>query len=321
MGPRFRGHWASGTAGMAGSRGGTAGKAGGRTGGRGGNAGTEAGQGGLAGGDTGGSSGSSQAGENSAGHAGTGGAAPGGQGGEDSGGAGAGGAGGEREPASQQALALDGEDDHVSIAASLTIPTGNAPRTVELWVYARVTSWTVDTNTVFDYGANTLHRAFEIDMDQYPNMQLVTWGDDLVFDTGLPNEGWFHVAASYDGSVARIFINGEPRGTLTPSAPLDTLATEVAVGGSVIIPSYFDGMIDELRIWNLARTQTEIARDMSQRLAGDESGLVVYLRMEEGSGTTTEDATGEGNHGTLSGPGGAQAAGPAWVSSPAWATP
>jgi hypothetical protein len=300
----------SGTSGTAGD----AGEAGGGTGGSAGSGGSEAGQGGTAGAGASG-------GENPGGQPGTGGTTAGGQGGEDAGGAGAGGAGGEMASPSEYALALDGTDDRVSISADATIPTGNSARTVELWVYARPSSWTVDTNTIFDYGTNTLHRSFGIDMDQHPNLQLVTWGDDLIVDSGLPNEGWFHLAATYDGAVARVFVNGAERGTLTVSAPLDTLATAVAIGGSVIIPSYFDGMVDEFRIWNRARTESEIARDMTRRLMGNEAGLVAYLRLEEGSGATSEDATGNGNHGDLVGPSGAQVAGPAWVSAPSWAMP
>ncbi len=308
-----------GSAGTSGNAG-QAGEPGGGTGGSAGTGGSEAGQGGMAGTGTSGGTGGGQAGENPGGQPGTGGTTAGGQGGEDVGGAGTGGAGGEMESPSAYALALDGDDDRVSISSDATIPIGNAARTVELWVYTRPTSWTADINTVFDYGTNTLHRAFGIDMDQHPNLQLVTWGDDLIIDSGLPNTGWFHLAATYDGSVARVFVNGAERGALSVSAPLDTPATTIAIGGSVMIRSYFDGMVDEVRIWNRARTQMEIARDMTKRLTGDESGLVVYLRLEEGTGAAAEDLTGNGNHGDLFGPAGAQA-GPAWVSAPAWATP
>jgi hypothetical protein len=76
-------------------------------------------------------------------------------------------------------------------------------------------------------------------------------------------------------------------------------------------------MLDELRIWSYARTQEEIAGDMRRRLTGNENGLVVYLNMEEGTGVTTEDATGNGNHGDLVGASGAQVS-PAWVGGPSW---
>jgi len=52
---------------------------------------------------------------------------------------------------------------------------------------------------------------------------------------------------------------------------------------------YFSGEIDEVRIWNTARTQTQILDHMHNELIGDETGLVAYYNMEAGSGTTLED--------------------------------
>ena len=61
----------------------------------------------------------------------------------------------------------------------------------------------------------------------------------------------------------------------------------------------YTGQIDEVRIWNYARTQTEIRRDMCRRLTGTESGLVGYWRFDECGGNTAFDSSGNGNDGTL----------------------
>jgi hypothetical protein len=61
-----------------------------------------------------------------------------------------------------------------------------------------------------------------------------------------------------------------------------------------------DGQIDEVRIWNVARTQAEIQANMYTALQGNESGLVAYYDFEEGFGTTlTNKAVNNKNHGTL----------------------
>jgi hypothetical protein len=62
----------------------------------------------------------------------------------------------------------------------------------------------------------------------------------------------------------------------------------------------FDGKIDEVRIWNVARTQTQIQGYMNQSLSGNEPGLIGYWRFDEGTGTTVIDASGQGNNGTIS---------------------
>src|SRR5690606_10215323 len=49
----------------------------------------------------------------------------------------------------------------------------------------------------------------------------------------------------------------------------------------------FVGRLDEIRIWNVERSSTELAESFDQQLAGNEPGLVGYWQLDEGSGTTT----------------------------------
>ncbi len=60
----------------------------------------------------------------------------------------------------------------------------------------------------------------------------------------------------------------------------------------------FDGLIDEVRIWNVARTQAQIRDNMCRQLTGTETGLVGYWNMNEGTGNTVNDLTPNANHGT-----------------------
>ena len=64
---------------------------------------------------------------------------------------------------------------------------------------------------------------------------------------------------------------------------------------------YFDGRIDEVRIWNIAREQDDIAADMNSTLFGNENGLVAYYHFNEGEGNTLYDQTGNGHDGLLFG--------------------
>jgi hypothetical protein len=63
----------------------------------------------------------------------------------------------------------------------------------------------------------------------------------------------------------------------------------------------FNGIIDEFRIWNVARTDIEIQATMNQSLNGNEPGLVGYWKFDEGTGSTTADLSSNGNDGTISG--------------------
>ncbi|MFM6408307.1 MAG: LamG-like jellyroll fold domain-containing protein, partial [Microcystis sp.] len=62
---------------------------------------------------------------------------------------------------------------------------------------------------------------------------------------------------------------------------------------------YFKGQIDEVRVWNLTRTQAEIQANLSQKLSGNESGLVSYWNFEESTGNTVNDLTANKNNGIL----------------------
>ncbi len=68
--------------------------------------------------------------------------------------------------------------------------------------------------------------------------------------------------------------------------------------------------LDEVRVWDRARTADELKRDKGVRLIGNDPGLVAYYRFDEGSGTRLHDQTDHGRHGELVG-------GPRWVTSEA----
>src|SRR5262245_41306270 len=70
------------------------------------------------------------------------------------------------------ALSFDGVGARVEADLAGSLPTGNSSRTVEMWAYVRPTSWAVNRHTLFEYGFNTLHQAFAIDMEIFPKMQV-----------------------------------------------------------------------------------------------------------------------------------------------------
>ncbi len=65
--------------------------------------------------------------------------------------------------------------------------------------------------------------------------------------------------------------------------------------------NYFDGKMDEVRFWNIARSDNEIKAYRNVSLTGDEEGLIGYWRLDEDSGTSVIDSSENGNHGNLSG--------------------
>ena len=110
---------------------------------------------------------------------------------------------------------------------------------------------------------------------------------------------WAHVAGVYDGSEMRVYINGKPEGQFTHSGSIDSPWQPLYIGDSPGFPDrLFDGKIEEVRLWNVARTEAQIRENMNLPISELEPGLVSYWQFNDSSGTTLTDVTG-GNSGNL----------------------
>jgi hypothetical protein len=123
----------------------------------------------------------------------------------------------------------------------------------------------------------------------------------LAINTGPQEMFWYHVAMTYDGSVQRFYVDGVEVDSLTVGTGLAMSNTGAwTLGarddGGVFVDD-LDGMIDEVRIWDVARTATEIDEARCTPLDGTEPGLIAYLPLDGDFG----DLTGNGNDGTAVG--------------------
>jgi hypothetical protein len=111
---------------------------------------------------------------------------------------------------------------------------------------------------------------------------------------------WYHVAGVIDAKRMRLFLNG----TEVANAPFGTAihqsALPLRIGSSheeeVSVHSPFAGQLDEVRIWNVARTEAQIQETILTPLRGTEPGLVGYWTFE-GQAEKVIDATGNGHDG------------------------
>ena len=114
---------------------------------------------------------------------------------------------------------------------------------------------------------------------------------------------WNHIAYVRTGTGTgqqAIYVNGVAQTLLsnTSYSIIDNSSDKV-IGSGTLDAQFFPGEIDDLRIWNTARTQTEIRDSMHQGLAGSETGLKAYYKFNQGGGTSLTDATANANTGTL----------------------
>jgi hypothetical protein len=139
-------------------------------------------------------------------------------------------------------------------------------------------------------------------------------GTQVVQSSGTVVDGqWQHIAVTLSNDSLRLYINGVLDTVRTGSqAPLNT-ATELTLGRHSGGGYPFDGLLDEVRVWTVARTGAQIAGAMNHWLQGNEAGLVAYWRFDEGSGDSAFDATGRGHTGRLGNAAGADANDPRWT--------
>lgn len=121
----------------------------------------------------------------------------------------------------------------------------------------------------------------------------------LASATALNANTWYHVAATYDGSNMKIYINGVLDATKAQTGSVNSTGA-FNVGYLYNTSRNFNGKIDEVRVWKRALSQTEISQNMCN-VSVPATSLAAYWKFNEGSGSTVQDTSGNGVTLTLTG--------------------
>lgn len=196
------------------------------------------------------------------------------------------------------AIDFDGFNDYVAVPQN-DIFEIEENITLEAWVKARsLGQWESFLNYVQDNGSNESGFDFAY-VDNKLRFRIMTttmggndWNDNPGFN--IPLDTWVHVAGTYDGETVKMYVNGVLMESENKNGPLDWEFQPIELRiGSYIDDNelyYWDGAVDEVRIWNVARTEEEIRTTMCVELAGNEDGLLAYYRLDELAGEEVFDA-------------------------------
>ncbi|GEP40958.1 hypothetical protein BGE01nite_02490 [Brevifollis gellanilyticus] len=238
------------------------------------------------------------------------------------------------------ALSFDGTNDYVTMGAAPTLNVGqmsDAGFTLECWFNregAGITSGSgsggvngtplfgkgrgesdgsnVDCNIFF--GINAEGRLVA-DFEAQPATG-VTAGDNFPITAThdpVTNNAWHHAAVTYDHATStwKMYLDGVPAGSITVTANarprLDSIqhfAIGTALNSTGVTDGAFRGRIDEARVWNYARSASQIVASKDQPVS-TAPGLIGRFGLNEGTGTSTTSSTGS-HTGTLTN-------GPLWV--------
>lgn len=173
-------------------------------------------------------------------------------------------------------------DPALSGLTSLTLEAWIKPRTVPPPPYA----------TIVQKG----DAGYGLALDPEMRLRFIVGANVLL---ALKSEGvvplgvWSHVAVVVDGVAKKttFYINGKPAGTVNSATIADSTGL-VGLGkhGGTGLSSFFDGGLDEIRIWNKARTASEIILLAFSELPAGATGLVGHYSFTEGSGASVADA-------------------------------
>ncbi|EMI15642.1 Cadherin domain containing protein, partial [Rhodopirellula maiorica SM1] len=205
------------------------------------------------------------------------------------------------DDAGNSVIDFQGGDDTILLSGLPVNTAAGTDVTVEFWM-----NWD-GTDNVMPFGFGSYDLWFS-----GGNFGYNSGGGDLygISAAGLET-GWHHVTAVFrngDVTGSRLIINGVEQ-TLTqllnsPNNGSAYASSTAKISGWNNNTSYkFDGQIDQVRIWNGGRSETQVRADMHQELSGPQTGLVAsysFTGATTGAGGVIDDS-GNGHHGTMSG--------------------
>ena len=215
------------------------------------------------------------------------------------------------------ALQLDGNASYVEVDNTDSLKSITQQVTVSLWMkptafpnrYAPIIFKGDERKSDFS------HRSYILYLQEQGKVQIASAPEGRGQRSYYTNAGtiqlnkWYHVAGIIDATrnTIKLFVNGIELGNNTLSGEQSFyeshLPLRIGWTHETARPtqSPFVGLIDEVRIWNVARTENEIRTDMNIELKGDEPGLVAYWKFDGETEGIVPDATSHQNHGRIIG--------------------
>jgi len=184
---------------------------------------------------------------------------------------------------------------------SITTGSGGIPNAVPLVAHGaqQAEGGTIDANwmLVIDDSTDVIAADFE---------DMASGANHPVYGvTPITDNIWHHAAATYDGTTWKLYLDGKLEKTLAVGAAPRSDTTQHASLGTMLNTSggtngFFQGVLDEARVWNRALTHTELLASINQQLTSG-SGLVARWGLNEGTGSVVGDSIAPAVAGTISG--------------------
>ena len=175
--------------------------------------------------------------------------------------------------------------------------------TIECWVYRPSSDVTNKQRGLVDKGRDG-YNGWSLKLDNNITSsagepQKVVWqirngggvSRNALSSIVYPQDTWFHLGATYDGTTMKLYQDGAEVASTSTSGTLATNSIDIYLGRfNDGANSSIDCLIDDVRIWNVARTQAQIDDNKSVELTGSESGLIGYWKLNNAYTDETTNA-------------------------------
>jgi hypothetical protein len=141
----------------------------------------------------------------------------------------------------------------LNITSAITVSAWINPSSIDNWDRIVVKSHTSDEAPYTMWG-------LLFDGQKRARMEVAIGGNQHGADgtSIIPTNAWTHVAVTYDGTAQKVYVNGALETTVPVSGSIDTNNMPLSLGRSGFGGSNFTGLMDEVRVYNVALDQTQI---------------------------------------------------------------
>lgn len=179
-------------------------------------------------------------------------------------------------------LNFDGVDDYISTSTSGV--SGNGARTVEAWIKVPIAN-TTSQNTLIDWGTFAIGQRSTFNILNQ-KLRFEVGGAGVNGTTLLNDDTWHHVAFTYDpndNDTIRFYVDGVEDGKGRITSVNSGSSINIIIGDRTDYNSKFFGEMDDVRVFDFVRTESEISAEMNQELCSQTTGLIAYFNFNEGT--------------------------------------
>jgi hypothetical protein len=166
------------------------------------------------------------------------------------------------------ALSFDGVNDMVSVADSNSLDLSKA-LTLEAWVKPSKLDGMWRTAVIKEQTSQLCYALYAGNKSGKPSGHVYSGGDAaLASANAIALSKWTHVATTWDGSTLRMYVNGTQVASSALSGTATTSSRPLRIGGNNVWTEWFNGLIDEVRVYNRALSPDEVKQDRDTPING-----------------------------------------------------